>query len=71
MRRVLAIELLAAAQGIDLLRPLRSSRRSRRSTPRCASGWRSGIDDREFSPDLAAADAFVADGIDRHFELLR
>ena len=66
VRRVLAAELLAAAQGIDLLRPLRSSEplEDLRSALReRVPPW---IEDREMAPDLAAADDFLAGEIDRH-----
>ncbi|MEO8277697.1 MAG: histidine ammonia-lyase [Thermoanaerobaculia bacterium] len=63
VRQILAIEVLAAAQGIDLLRPLRSSpdledlhRWLRRSVP----AW---IEDREMSPDLATADRLLAEDV--------
>ncbi len=60
VRQVLAIELLAAAQGIDLLRPLRSSVRLE-----ALHGWVRGAvaawdEDREMAPDLAAADTLLA-----------
>jgi histidine ammonia-lyase len=67
VRRILAVELLAAAQGIDLLRPLTSSEALealhadvRRSV---ATAWES---DREMAPDLAASERFLAAGIDPH-----
>ena len=51
-RRVLAIELVAAAQGIDLLRPLRSSERLEavHETVRARIAFRD--DDREMAADL-------------------
>jgi histidine ammonia-lyase len=59
--RILAIELTAAAQGIDLLRPLRSSdpiealhEAFRRRVPVLK-------EDREMAPDLNAARAFLDD----------
>ena len=52
MRRVLAIELVAAAQGIDLLRPLRSSERLEavHEMVRMRIAFRD--DDREMAGDL-------------------
>ena len=52
VRRVLAIELVAAAQGIDLLRPLRSSERLEavHETVRARIAFRD--DDREMAGDL-------------------
>jgi histidine ammonia-lyase len=69
VRRVLAIELLAAAQGIDLLRPLRSSEpleALHAAVRRRVEPWR---EDREMAPDLAAGERLLADGeLDRHCE---
>jgi len=61
-RQVLAIELLAAAQGLDLLRPLRSSDRLEAlhgAVRRVVAPW---DEDREMAPDLAAADRLLAGG---------
>lgn len=65
--RIVAIELTAAAQGIDLLRPLRSSdplealhEAFRRHVPELK-------EDREMAPDLNAARAFL-DEIDEFLE---
>lgn len=61
-RQVLAIELLAAAQGIDLLRPLRSSEALEAlhaSVRRVVAPWH---EDREMAPDLAVADRLLASG---------
>jgi histidine ammonia-lyase len=64
VRQILAIELLGAAQGIDLLRPLRSS-----AQLEAVHAWVRGSvaawdEDREMAPDLAAADRLLAsDGI--------
>ncbi len=70
VRTVLAIELLAAAQGVDLLRPLRTSAplealhaAVRQRVPR----W---DDDREMAPDLAAAAELLAGPLDPHLEAL-
>jgi histidine ammonia-lyase len=70
VRTILAIELLAAGQGIDLLRPLASSpplealhAALRHRVPR----W---DDDREMAPDIAAAIELLAGGLDEHLEAL-
>ncbi|HEX2253903.1 MAG TPA: histidine ammonia-lyase [Thermoanaerobaculia bacterium] len=62
VQRVLAIELLAAAQGIDLLRPLTSSPplEALHATVReRVAPW---VEDREMAPDLAAAEELLAGG---------
>ena len=67
-RRILAIELLAAAQGIDLLRPLRSSAplEALHATVRArVPAW---TEDREMAPDLAAAEALLVAGVEEHIE---
>jgi len=69
-RRVLAIELLAAAQGIDLLRPLQSSdplEALHADLRERVAPWR---EDREMAPDLEAAEAFLDDGLDPHLVVL-
>ncbi len=60
VRQILAIELLGAAQGLDLLRPLRSSARLE-----AVHAWVRGAvaawdEDREMAPDLATADRLLA-----------
>lgn len=78
VRRILAIELLAAAQGIDLVRAiLRQRGLAAASSPplealhadvrRRVAAW---DEDREMAPDLAAAEAFLADGVDAHLTAL-
>ncbi len=65
-RRILAIELLGAAQGIDLLRPLRSSpplERLHAAVRDRLPPWRH---DREMAPDLLAAEELLNGGIDEH-----
>ncbi len=70
VRQVLAIELLCAAQGIDLLRPLTSSR----ALEELHADFRNRVarldDDRELSPDLEAAERFLGPDIDPHLEAL-
>jgi histidine ammonia-lyase len=70
VRTILAIELLAAAQGVDLLRPLTSSpplEALHAAVRRRVARW---DEDREMAPDLAAAAALLADGLDDHLEPL-
>jgi len=61
---VLAIELLAAAQGIDLRRPLRSSQ----PLEELHAGIRAHVekwgDDRELSPDIAQTETYLQSSID-------
>jgi histidine ammonia-lyase len=70
VRRILAIELLAAAQGIDLLRPLRSSsplEELHAALRRRVARW---DEDREMAPDLAAAEQFLETESDAHLAAL-
>jgi histidine ammonia-lyase len=70
VRRVLAIELLAAAQGIDLLRPLSSSaplEALHRALRERVPSWEI---DREMAPDLARAEEFLAGPVDPHLREL-
>jgi histidine ammonia-lyase len=60
VRRILAIELLAAAQGIDLLRPLRSSGPLEELHAALRARVPKWDQDREMAPDLAAAEEFLA-----------
>ncbi|HEX9801062.1 MAG TPA: histidine ammonia-lyase [Thermoanaerobaculia bacterium] len=59
VRRIVAIELLAAAQGIDLLRPLRSSEPLEALHAAVRERVPKWTVDREMAPDLAAAEAFL------------
>ncbi|GMU66504.1 MAG: histidine ammonia-lyase [Acidobacteriota bacterium] len=66
VRRILGVELAAAAQGIDLLRPLRSSpplERLHDDLRRRIAPW---TEDREMSPDLEAADRFLRGEVEAH-----
>jgi histidine ammonia-lyase len=70
LRRVLAIELLAAAQGIDLLRPLTSSlplEALHASLRKSVAFW---SEDREMAPDLALAEEFLRQDVDPHLQEL-
>ena len=67
-RTILAIELLAAGQGIDLLRPLASSaplERLHADLRTVVSAW---IEDREMSPDIATASAFLDQQLPEHLD---
>ena len=64
--RILGIELLAAAQGIDLRRPLQPGahlQRLHESIRVLVPKWE---EDRELGPDLAIAEAFLIDDIETH-----
>jgi len=63
--RILAIEMTAAAQGIDLLRPLRSSTAIESLHADFRKRVSVLVEDREMAPDLNAARAFL-DEIDSH-----
>jgi histidine ammonia-lyase len=68
IRRVLAIELVAACQGIDLLRPLASSLplEALHATLRTrVPVWQ---EDREMATDLTLAEELLRDGIDTHLQ---
>jgi histidine ammonia-lyase len=66
---ILAIELLAAAQGIDLRRPLRSSRPLETAHALIRERVAFRDRDRRFDPDIAAARALVAaDGFAELFD---
>jgi histidine ammonia-lyase len=68
VRRILAIELTAGAQGIDLLRPLTSSL----PLEALHATLRTRIDpwdqDREMAPDLAAAEELLRGALDPHLQ---
>ncbi|MDH4050338.1 MAG: histidine ammonia-lyase [Rubrivivax sp.] len=59
---ILGIELLAAAQGIDFLRPLRSSPALEAVHARLRAGCPPMAQDRYLAPDIDAATRLVADG---------
>jgi histidine ammonia-lyase len=68
VRRILAIELLAAAQGIDLRRPLRSSEALERLHSAIRGEVDKWEDDRELAPDIALAETFLKSAIDPYIE---
>jgi histidine ammonia-lyase len=59
-RGILAIELLAAAQGIDFRRPLKSSAALEQARTLLRAKVPFYDHDRHFAPDIAAAKAVVA-----------
>ncbi|HEX2224770.1 MAG TPA: histidine ammonia-lyase [Thermoanaerobaculia bacterium] len=69
-RRVLAIELTAAAQGIDLLRPLTSSLPLEALHAAVRTRIPAWDEDREMAPDLELAEDFLRAGIDPHLQEL-
>lgn len=62
VRRIIAIELLAACQGIGFRRPLQSSDRLESAHALLRGAVASYGQDRYFAPDIAAADKLIADG---------
>jgi histidine ammonia-lyase len=70
VRRVLAIELTAASQGLDLLRPLTSSLPLEALHASIRARIARWDEDREMAPDLAVAEEFLRDGIDTHLQEL-
>ncbi len=62
VRRIVAIELLAACQGIDFRRPLRSSDRLESAHALLRSAVSHYGADRYFAPDIAATDDLIAQG---------
>ena len=59
---ILGIELLAAAQGIEFLRPLRSSAALEAAHALLRERCPAMMQDRYLAPDIEAATAFVTDG---------
>ena len=64
VRTIQAIELLAAAQGIDLRRPLRSSERLERLHSAIRERVSVWTDDRVLAPDIERARSFLLQDID-------
>ncbi len=69
-RTILAIELVAACQGIDLLRPLRSSPALERLHADVRETIRPWVEDREMAPDLDRAQSFMIERISTHIQKL-
>jgi histidine ammonia-lyase len=63
VRRIIAIELLAACQGIDFRRPLRSSDRLESAHALLRDVVPHYDRDRYFAPDIAAADDLIANDV--------
>jgi histidine ammonia-lyase len=61
-RSIVAIELLAAAQGLDLRRPLQSSPALETVMSELRGRVEEWRDDRFFAPDIAAAEELIASG---------
>jgi len=59
---IVGIELLAAAQGVDLRRPLKTSPLLRQATALLRRRVRFWREDREMAPDIAAAKTLVTSG---------
>ena len=69
--KILGIELAAASQGIDLLRPLRSSEALEALHATVRERIAVWEEDREMAPDLAAAEGLLRDGLADHWTPLR
>jgi histidine ammonia-lyase len=70
VRRILGVELAAAAQGIELLRPLTSSaalERLHADVRRRIAPW---VEDREMAPDLELAARYLAAEVEPHLAAL-
>lgn len=63
VRRIIAIEFLAACQGIDFLRPLQSSTRLEFVHSLLRGKVARYDQDRYFSPDIAAAEKLISEGV--------
>jgi histidine ammonia-lyase len=70
-RQILGIELLSAAQGIDLLRPLKSSEPLEALHAAIRLRVPKWEEDREMAPDLATAAQFLDSDIRSHIEELK
>jgi histidine ammonia-lyase len=70
VEHILSIELLAAAQGIDLLRPLRSSAALEALHSDLRERIAPWTEDREMAPDIAAARDFLFGSAERHLDRL-
>jgi len=62
LRHILAIELLAACQGIDLLAPLSTGTDAEKARRRVRAAVPKYVDDRPHAPDIAAVAALIASG---------
>ncbi|HTY08156.1 MAG TPA: histidine ammonia-lyase, partial [Candidatus Edwardsbacteria bacterium] len=62
VRRVLACELLCAAQGLEFLKPLRPGKGVRAAYDAVRQRATAFTRDREFSPDIEAIASLIEDG---------
>jgi histidine ammonia-lyase len=62
LRHILAIELLAASQGIDLLAPLRTGTLAQKAHARVRAVAKKVEEDRSFAKDIDAVAALITDG---------
>jgi len=62
LRHILAIELLAACQGIDLLAPLRTGEEAEKARQMVRAVVPRYAEDRPHAPDIAAVAARIAGG---------
>lgn len=62
VRRIVAIELLAACQGIEFRRPLHSSRRLEQVFDMIRMAVTKYDEDRYFAPEIATSDSLIASG---------
>jgi len=67
VRKIIAIELLAACQGVDFLRPLRSSGVLERVHSHVRASVLHYAQDRFMAPDMVAVDRMIQDGCLRQF----
>ena len=63
LRNILAMELLAACQGIDLLSPLRTGPEARKAYDLVRSLSRTVDEDRSLAPDIEAVSLAIAEGV--------
>jgi histidine ammonia-lyase len=63
LQNILAIEMLAACQGIDLLAPLRTGKEAQRAHELVRSVSKQVEADRPLSPDIAAVADLIGDGV--------
>jgi histidine ammonia-lyase len=62
LRHTIAIELLCACQGIDLLAPLQTGSLARKAYEAVRAKSAKVTEDRPLAPDIEAVAALVADG---------
>ena len=67
VEKILSIELMSAAQGVDFRKPLRTSARLRQAMAELRRHVKFLDRDRYLAPDLAAAKAIIQSGWCRRF----